>query len=109
MKTALNAKEQQLPHHDMIWVEGGTFLMGSPENAPESFHHEKPAHKVGLSDFYIGRYPVTQALWEFVMGDNPAFYKGSRRPVEQVSWYDAVVFCNRLSIYAGRPPLLFFG
>lgn len=59
---------------------------------------------VYIKDFYIGRYPVTQDLYENVMGENPSYFKGSRRPVETVSWYDAIKFCNELSKREGLQP-----
>ncbi|GJQ32988.1 MAG: hypothetical protein HBSAPP04_18270 [Ignavibacteriaceae bacterium] len=74
-------------------VEGGSFMMGSNTGDPD----EKPVHKVTLSSFFIGKVPVTQALWREVMGNNPSRFKGDNRPVECVSWYEAVEFCNRLS------------
>lgn len=78
---------------DMVIVEGGTFTMGSNDGEPD----EKPEHSVTVSSFMMGKYEVTQELWESVMGRNPSLFKGSSRPVEQVSWYDAVEFCNKLS------------
>ena len=64
-------------------IPGGEFLMGDDHG----LEIEKPAHRVRLSDFYLGRFPVTQALWKSVMnGDNPSYFKGDERPVEQVSW-----------------------
>ncbi|HPJ35789.1 MAG TPA: SUMF1/EgtB/PvdO family nonheme iron enzyme, partial [Spirochaetota bacterium] len=51
--------------------------------------------------FWIGKYEVTQKLYESVMGDNPSYFKGARLPVEQVSWFNAVEFCNRLSVMTG--------
>ncbi len=57
-----------------------------------------------VSSFYIGKTEVTQAQWKTVMGNNPSYYKGDNRPVEEVSWYDAIVFCNKLSIMDGRIP-----
>ncbi len=77
----------------MVFVEGGTFTMGSNDGQSD----EKPVHQVTVSSFLIGRTEVTQALWESVMGKNPSNFKGSDRPVEQVSWYDVVEFCNKLS------------
>jgi formylglycine-generating enzyme required for sulfatase activity len=77
----------------MVWVEGGTFTMGSNDGQRD----EKPTHQVTLNGFFIGKTEVTQELWERVMGSNPAYFKGSRKPMEQVSWYDAVEFCNKLS------------
>ena len=91
------------PHLRMIRIEGGSFLMGSDaENADTD---EKPVHTVTVSDFELAAYPVTQALWEAVMGagSNPSRFKGPRRPVERVSWYDAAAFCNRLNARAGLP------
>ncbi len=73
----------------MIPVEGGAFDMGSPDDDNESDPDEKPRHRVTLPGFYIGKYPVTQALWKAVMnGENPSDFEGDDRPVEQVSWDD---------------------
>ncbi|MCZ2144195.1 MAG: SUMF1/EgtB/PvdO family nonheme iron enzyme [Ignavibacteriales bacterium] len=81
-----------------VFVEGGTFTMGcTSEQGNDCEDDEKPSHQVTLSDFYIGKYEVTQELWMSVMGSNPSWYKGSKLPVEKVSWYEAVEFCNRLS------------
>ena len=55
--------------------------------------------------FLVGEYVVTQALWEHVMGSNPSHFKGANRPVENVSWFDAIDFCNALSEYEGLEPV----
>ena len=85
---------------DMIQVEGGTFLMGSEDD--EAYDYESPIHKVTLSDYYIGKYPVTQKLWETVMGSNPSRYKGGNNPVEQVSWEDCQTFIQKLNTRTGK-------
>ena len=72
----------------MILVRGGKFLMGDNEG---EYGDEKPEHEVTISqDFYIGKYPVVQAQWEAVMGNNPSRFRGTQRPVERVSWQDIV-------------------
>jgi formylglycine-generating enzyme required for sulfatase activity len=88
----------------LVRIEGGTFTMGSPSNEPERFSDEGPQHQVTLSAFYMGKYQVTQAEYQSVMGTNPSYFKGSNLPVEQVSWYDAAEFCNRLSQSEGLTP-----
>ena len=75
---------------EMVFVEGGTFHMGSEEDDIEANDWEKPAHDVRLDSFYIAKYPVTQAIWETVMGSNPSDFKGPNRPVENVSWNDII-------------------
>ncbi|NJL39793.1 MAG: formylglycine-generating enzyme family protein [Leptolyngbyaceae cyanobacterium SM1_4_3] len=96
---------------DMILVEGGEFEMGSPEDEPERYDDEGPQHRVTVPTFFMGRYPVTQAQWRFVAGLPPeqqdlelapSHFKGGMRPVESVSWYDAVEFCARLSAKTRR-------
>ncbi len=84
----------------MIWVEGGVFDMGG-----EAHDDEKPIHPVQLESFFLCRYPVTQALWEAVMERNPAAFSHPQRPVESVSWYDCVEFCNALSERQGYQPV----
>lgn len=74
-----------MPHDNMIFVKGTPdsepFLMGDGSD------NDNPEHPVLLSDFWIGQYPVTQALWKRVMGgENPARFKGDNRPIEEVSW-----------------------
>jgi formylglycine-generating enzyme required for sulfatase activity len=69
---------------EMVKVKGGTFTMGCTDD--EDYDWELPTHKVTLSDFYIGKYEVTQEEWESVMGTNPSYFAGENLPVEQVSW-----------------------
>jgi formylglycine-generating enzyme required for sulfatase activity len=82
---------------EMVYIPGGTFMMGSSE-----YSSEKPQHKVTIQPFYMSKYPVTQAQWEAVMGNNPSWFKGENRPVENVSWHEAVAFCQRLSEMTGK-------
>ncbi len=82
---------------DLILVEAGTFRMGSPKGTPDARDSERPDHEVQVPSFYMGEFQVTQALWEAVIGDNPSRFPGPNRPVEQVSWYNAIAYCNRLS------------
>jgi formylglycine-generating enzyme required for sulfatase activity len=95
------------PSFELLPIPPGSFLMGSKDE--DAFTAEKIVHRVEIGySFYMAKYPVTQALWLAVMGgENPARFKGMKRPVEQVSWYDAAVFCNRLSELCGVPPVYF--
>lgn len=87
---------------DMVYIEAETFSMGSAEG----YGHEEPVHSVELpEDFYIGRYEVSQNLYKEVMGINPSSFKGDNLPVETVSWFDAIEFCNRLSEKEGLKPV----
>ncbi len=81
----------------MVSIPGGKFMMGTPRG--EGRDSEKPQHEVTVQPFFMGKYPITQRQYQKVMGKNPSFFKGDERPVEQVSWDDAVEFCNRLSKY----------
>ena len=78
---------------EMVAVKGGSFMMGSNDGNDD----EKPVHRVTVSDFYMGKTEVTQALWKAVMGNNPSYYKGDNLPVEQVSWDDAQEFIKELN------------
>ncbi|RKZ76017.1 MAG: hypothetical protein DRR19_28940, partial [Candidatus Parabeggiatoa sp. nov. 1] len=87
---------------DMVSIPGGTFMMGSPDNEKDRYSDEGPQHRVTVEPFWMGKYPVTQAQWQAVMGNNPSYRKGEKRPVERISWQDAVEFCQRLSEKTNR-------
>ncbi|MDD5395255.1 MAG: formylglycine-generating enzyme family protein [Thiothrix sp.] len=83
--------------HAFRWIEPGTFMMGSPETEKGRLDWEIQ-HQVTLSKgFWMAETPVTQALWQVVMGENPSNFKGEKRPVEQVSWNDAQAFITKLN------------
>ena len=97
---------------EMVSIPEGSFMMGAPRNEKDSSDSERPQHQVTVQPFFMGKYPVTQAQWKAVaalsqvnreLNPDPSRFKGASRPVEQVSWYDAVEFCSRLSQYTGRP------
>ncbi|OCR00111.1 protein kinase [Oscillatoriales cyanobacterium USR001] len=87
---------------EMISIPGGSFLMGSPNTEAGRRDSQGPQHNVTVAPFFIGKYAVTQEQWEAVMGNNPSYFKGAKRPVEQVSWNDAVTFCQKLSKKTGK-------
>ena len=88
-----------------VLVEGGTFRMGSPSGEDGRNDDEGPQHSVTVGSFYMKATEVTQKEWREVMGTNPSYFKGDARPVEDVSWYDAVEYCNALSKKEGRTPV----
>ena len=91
---------------EMVWVEGGSFTMGSnatPKGVKLTYALARPEHRVTVDGYFIGRYEVTQGLWQAVMGENPSKFKGSANlPVESVSWTEAQEFAMRLSQMTGR-------
>ena len=94
--TGLSAELNKLINN-MVYVSGGTFIMGGDDSSDQM-----PTHSVTLSSYYICKYEVTQALWRAVMGSNPSNFKGDNLPVEWVSWNDCQTFINRLNSYTGR-------
>ncbi len=92
---------------DMIWIEPGTFMMGSPEDELGRYDNEV-LHQVTLTmGYWLGQYEVTQTQYEAVTGTNPSKFKGTDLPVENVSWNDAMAFCEKLTeqeLMAGRLP-----
>lgn len=96
----------------MVAIPGGEFLMGTEDEEIERlnqkykvdlFNREKPQHKVTIQPFYMGKYQVTQAQWQAVMGNNPSRFKDDpQNPVERVSWNGAQEFCKKLSAKTGK-------
>jgi formylglycine-generating enzyme required for sulfatase activity len=84
----------------MVLVEGGTFQMGSSTG----YGNERPVHTVTVRSFYMGKTEVTQREWVKLMGSNPSNFKGDSLPVEQVNWYEAIEYCNKLSLKEGPTP-----
>ncbi|PSB05423.1 protein kinase, partial [filamentous cyanobacterium CCP2] len=87
---------------EMVEIPGGTFTMGSSEDEPGRDGNESPQHQVTVPGFFMGRFQVTQAQYEAITGSNPSRFSGANRPVEQVSWNDAIEFCEKLSQRTGR-------
>ena len=103
----------------LMWIPAGTFWMGSPDGVNDRDDegnllpkesgraYNETRHKVTLTKgFYMSRYPITQSQYYLVTGEQPSSFKDNRGrlPVEYVSWYDAIVFCNKLSIKHGFQP-----
>jgi formylglycine-generating enzyme required for sulfatase activity/copper chaperone CopZ len=96
---------------EMVYIPSGKFIMGSPESEKDSYNYERPEHEVTVSQFFMGRYPVTQAQWRTVaqlepialeLKENPSHFPGDNLPVERVSWQEALEFCARLSKHTGK-------
>ncbi len=103
---------EKLPNRvtlEMVSLPAGEFIMGSPDSDSDAQSYEKPPHQVKVNSFAIGKYPVTQAQYQAVMGTNPSHFKNNswfknnlQNPVEKVSWDDAQAFCQKLSQITGK-------
>lgn len=87
---------------EMVEIPGGQFLMGSPLTEKERNPNEGPQHPMTVKPFLMGKFTVTQEQYQAVMGNNPSNFQGAKRPVEQVSWNDAVNFCQKLSLMTSK-------
>jgi formylglycine-generating enzyme required for sulfatase activity len=96
----------------MVALEEGKFLMGTSEGELGSKPSQKPQHSVTIAPFYLGRYPITQAQWLAIallpkinrtLPREPSNFAGERRPVEQITWQEAVECCDRLAQLTGKP------
>ena len=87
----------------MVWIKGGTFMMGAPSDEPWRERNEY-VHEVQVESFYMGTYLVTQEEYEELMGENPSHFKGEKLPVEQVNYYEVTEYCNALSLKEGLKP-----
>ncbi len=88
---------------EMVAILSGKFIMGSPATEKDRSKNEDPQHEVSIPPFYMGKFAVTQAQWQAVMGgNNPSNFKGDKRPVESISWHQAREFCQKLSQQMGR-------
>lgn len=103
-----NVKTIQVTYNDeMVLVEGGNFTMGDLWG--DGVDNERPAHLVSVDDYYIGKYEVTQELFHSIMGYNPSYYTLSlQRPVENLTFYEMIEFCNELSNKVGLEPVYEF-
>ncbi|MDF5719784.1 MAG: formylglycine-generating enzyme family protein [Rhizonema sp. PD37] len=98
---------------EMVLIPGGNFMMGAPETEEGSSDSERPQHQVTVPTFFMSKYPITQAQWKAIaaietvnrnLKPEPSYFKGENRPVESVTWFDAVEFCERLSTKHPKRP-----
>ncbi|MDH6309697.1 formylglycine-generating enzyme required for sulfatase activity [Dysgonomonas sp. PFB1-18] len=95
--------DTSIPNIEMVHVQGGSFTMGCTcEQNSDCNDNEKPAHQVTLSDYYIGKYEITQNQWDMVMGSNPSHRKGDNLPVENINWDDIQEFISKINALTGR-------
>jgi formylglycine-generating enzyme required for sulfatase activity len=96
---------------NMVLIMGGSFLMGSPNTEIDRSEDESPQHQVTVPSFFMSEFPIIQAHWAMVaqmprvtidLEIAPANFKGNDRPIEQINWFEAIEFCQRLSQYTGR-------
>lgn len=103
----INIKLKQRLALDLVGIPGGQFSMGSAPKEAERESEEGPQHLVSIRAFFMSKFPITQAQWQAVMDNNPARFiepdiTQSKKPIERVSWYDACLFCEKLSQLIGR-------
>ncbi len=101
---ALAARTGKAGDADMVMMRGGNFMMGSPESE-EGRGKDESLHEVTISPFFMSAFEVTQQEYEQAMGENPSSDKSDpKMPVDNVTWLEAVKFCNALSAMKGLPP-----
>ena len=104
LATEAGEEQENFTGDFLLLLEGGTFTMGSPQDERQRGQDEV-SHEVTIGAFYVDPYEVRQSDYERIMGENPSHFRGGDLPVENVTWYEAVEYCNRLSESAGLTPV----
>lgn len=99
-----NTKPEQIEDDNMLLISGGTFNMGSDPSEAERVSDENE-HTVSVDSFYLAKTELTQKEYQEIMGSNPSENVGENLPVENITWYDAIRFCNALSEKYGLDPV----
>lgn len=86
---------------DMVSIHGGKFKMGTPTQEQGRSKDETPEHEVEIKDFFVSKYLITQSQYQTIMKENPSFFAGDNKPVENISWFEAHNFCQQLSQLTG--------
>ncbi|MDR1612251.1 MAG: formylglycine-generating enzyme family protein [Planctomycetota bacterium] len=100
--TSLYGQSRVTP--ELIFIQGGTFTMGSPPNESGRYANEGPQRQVTISSFYLGKYELTQEEYQDVIGSNPGQHQGENLPLENLTWFEALVYCNERSRREGLTP-----
>jgi len=87
---------------EMVSMPSGQFIMGTPETEQGRSKDETPQHSVSIEHFFVSKYPITQSQYLAIMKENPSFFQGEKKPVENISWYKAQNFCLKLSESTGK-------
>jgi formylglycine-generating enzyme required for sulfatase activity len=87
---------------EMACIPGGNFVMGASTSEHKLADNERPQHRVEIKPFWLGRYPITQAQYQLLMGQNPAYFCKEGHPIETINYYEAIEFCKVLSQKTGR-------
>ncbi|MBL1209004.1 formylglycine-generating enzyme family protein [Geminocystis sp. GBBB08] len=87
---------------DMVSIPEGKFIMGTPDIEQGRSIDETPEHEVSIAKFFVSKYPITQSQYLAIMNENPSFFVGENKPVENVSWFSAQNFCAKLSQLTGK-------
>jgi formylglycine-generating enzyme required for sulfatase activity len=87
---------------EMVYIPGGTIIMGSPATETGRIIYENPQHRIRIPAFFAGKYPITQAQWQVVMENNPSRFQGAKLPVDYVLFDMALEFCRKLSQKTGK-------
>jgi len=97
-----DCEQKNLTDPEMVFVDGGTFLMGCNNEQESNNYEDDTMHSVMINSFYIAKYPVTQMYWQAYMDNNPSYFNGDNLPVERVSWEEAQEFIRRLNAATGK-------
>ena len=89
-------------HLELVKIPGGNFVMGASASENKHTEREQPQHRVEIQPFYFGRYPITQAQYQLLLGENSAHFRGAEHPIENVNYYQAIEFCEILAKKTGR-------
>ena len=104
LEYASTEKEAVRVPENFVFIQGGTFEMGSPDTGSWRSEDETQ-HTVTVSDFYMSIYELTQAEYREITGENPSSFSGDELPVESITWMDAIQYCNQRSEKEGLTPV----